>query len=81
MEFIPIVTVGFPGNIAVNEKGTLKECACIIHQIFNGVLRSDVTCGKCMYTSTSYDPFFDVSLDLPKQKRKGGKWRGERINV
>ena len=32
--------------------------------MFGGLLRSDVTCCECGYTSTAHDPFLDISLDL-----------------
>lgn len=32
--------------------------------MFSGVLRSDVTCTICGFTSTTYDPCVDISLDL-----------------
>ncbi|KAJ7966294.1 Ubiquitinyl hydrolase 1 [Quillaja saponaria] len=39
-------------------------CQCIAHSIFSGQLRSDVTCMSCGFTSTTYDPYVDISLDL-----------------
>lgn len=39
----------------------------IVQRVFGGLLRSDVTCGGCGYTSTAFDPFLDLSLDLPPQ--------------
>jgi ubiquitin carboxyl-terminal hydrolase 22/27/51 len=47
---------------------TAASCRCIVHQIFSGRLRSDLTCLRCGYTSTAIDPFFDISLDLPKAR-------------
>lgn len=35
-----------------------------MHRVFSGLLRSDVTCTVCGFTSTTYDPCVDVSLDL-----------------
>ena len=35
-------------------------------QIFGGILRSDVVCGTCGYTSTAHDPFNDISVDIPE---------------
>lgn len=32
--------------------------------VFGGLLRSDVTCCECGFTSTAHDPFLDISLDL-----------------
>ncbi|KAH7688489.1 ubiquitin carboxyl-terminal hydrolase 22/27/51 protein [Dioscorea alata] len=40
-----------------------EEC-CIAHRVFSGILRSDVTCTICGFTSTTYDPCVDISLDL-----------------
>ncbi|MQM17662.1 hypothetical protein Taro_050638 [Colocasia esculenta] len=37
---------------------------CIAHRIFSGILRSDVVCTVCGFTSTTYDPCVDISLDL-----------------
>ncbi|KAK1300104.1 Ubiquitin carboxyl-terminal hydrolase 22 [Acorus calamus] len=41
-----------------------KGDCCIAHRVFSGILRSDVTCTVCGYTSTTYDPCVDISLDL-----------------
>lgn len=40
------------------------DCQCIAHRAFSGLLRSDVTCTTCGFTSTTYDPCVDISLDL-----------------
>ncbi|KAI3812661.1 hypothetical protein L1987_17373 [Smallanthus sonchifolius] len=40
------------------------ECHCVVHRAFSGLLRSDVTCTTCGYTSTTYDPCVDISLDF-----------------
>ncbi|KAJ6837277.1 ubiquitin carboxyl-terminal hydrolase 22-like isoform X2 [Iris pallida] len=45
-------------------KGIGGDCHCIAHRVFSGVLRSDVTCTICGFTSTTYDPCVDISLDL-----------------
>ncbi|KAL9167857.1 hypothetical protein ABFS82_05G125200 [Erythranthe guttata] len=41
-----------------------EDCQCIAHRVFSGLLRSDVTCTSCGFTSSTYDPFLDISLDL-----------------
>nr|POE98292.1 ubiquitin carboxyl-terminal hydrolase 22 [Quercus suber] len=41
-----------------------KDCDCIIHQTFSGILRSTVTCSACSNTTTALDPFMDLSLDI-----------------
>ncbi|KAF8389254.1 hypothetical protein HHK36_025947 [Tetracentron sinense] len=40
------------------------DCHCIAHKVFSGLLRSDVTCITCGFTSTTCDPCVDLSLDL-----------------
>ncbi|RVE55648.1 hypothetical protein OJAV_G00234070 [Oryzias javanicus] len=46
-------------------KRTSNHCTCIIDRIFTGGLQSDVTCQVCHGVSTTIDPFWDISLDLP----------------
>ncbi|EGP83308.1 uncharacterized protein MYCGRDRAFT_50123 [Zymoseptoria tritici IPO323] len=41
-----------------------KDCECVIHQTFGGLLRSTVTCATCNNVTTSLDPFMDLSLDV-----------------
>ncbi|XP_038971899.1 ubiquitin C-terminal hydrolase 22-like [Phoenix dactylifera] len=41
---------------------------CIAHKVFSGVLRSDVICTICGFTSTTYDPCLDFSLDLDSSR-------------
>ena len=41
-----------------------------IKDIFCGQLRSYVTCKKCKYRSSAYDPFWDLSVPIKKGKRK-----------
>ncbi|KAL8136077.1 hypothetical protein AgCh_010613 [Apium graveolens] len=45
-----------------NSQGS-GDC-CIAHKVFSGILRSDVMCTACGFTSTTYDPCVDISLDL-----------------
>lgn len=42
-----------------------SSCSCIVDTIFTGKLRSDVVCQVCQGVSTTIDPFWDISLDLP----------------
>lgn len=46
-----------------------SDC-CIAHRVFSGILRSDVMCMACGFTSTTYDPCVDISLDL--EPNQGG---------
>ncbi|QQP50263.1 Ubiquitinyl hydrolase 1, partial [Caligus rogercresseyi] len=41
------------------------NCDCIVDTIFTGKLQSDVVCQNCKGVSTTIDPFWDISLDLP----------------
>ena len=41
-----------------------------IKDIFCGQLRSYVTCRTCKHRSSAYDPFWDLSLPLPRRKSK-----------
>ncbi|KAJ0233968.1 Ubiquitin C-terminal hydrolase 22 [Hirschfeldia incana] len=56
-----------------------EECQCITHRAFSGLLRSDVTCTTCGTTSTTYDPFIDISLTLDSStdRRKSRNSGGE----
>lgn len=42
----------------------IGDCLCIAHKVFTGILKSDVTCTKCGFTSSTYDPCIDISLDF-----------------
>ncbi|GLT76087.1 hypothetical protein SLA2020_477680 [Shorea laevis] len=41
------------------------DCQCIAHRAFSGLLRSDVMCITCGFTSTTDEPCFDISLNMP----------------
>lgn len=45
----------------------VRDCECIAHRVFSGLLQSDVTCTTCGSISTTYDPCVDISLDLDMQ--------------
>ncbi|KAK6151696.1 hypothetical protein DH2020_014331 [Rehmannia glutinosa] len=47
----------------VGQESCSGDC-CIAHRVFSGILRSDVMCTSCGFTSTTYDPCVDISLDL-----------------
>nr|VDC84959.1 unnamed protein product [Brassica rapa] len=58
-------------------KADHEECQCITHRAFSGLLRSDVTCTTCGSTSTTYDPFIDISLTLESAKGTKSRNSGE----
>ncbi|XP_045658252.1 LOW QUALITY PROTEIN: ubiquitin carboxyl-terminal hydrolase 27-like [Ursus americanus] len=53
------------GDDAGKAANNPNHCNCIIDQIFTGGLQSDVTCQACHGVSTTIDPCWDISLDLP----------------
>jgi len=55
------------------ERKTGTQCDCIVDTIFTGKLQSDVVCQACRNVSTTIDPFWDISLDLPANNGFGGK--------
>ena len=46
------------------KKKDAKDCDCIVHQTFGGLLRSTVTCTKCKNITSTTDAFMDLSLDI-----------------
>ncbi|CAH6782602.1 ubiquitin carboxyl-terminal hydrolase 51 [Phodopus roborovskii] len=50
---------------SIEQEGNPNCCNCIIDQIFTGGLQSDLTCQVCHGVSTTIDPCWDISLDLP----------------
>ncbi|KAI3474324.1 hypothetical protein Pfo_029125 [Paulownia fortunei] len=48
----------------VKVRPNFRGDCCIAHRVFSGILRSDVMCTSCGFTSTTYDPCVDISLDL-----------------
>ncbi|CAI9100867.1 OLC1v1038052C1 [Oldenlandia corymbosa var. corymbosa] len=53
---------------------------CIAHKVFSGILRSDVMCTACGFTSTTYDPFIDISLDLEQNSEGSAKLASGKSN-
>lgn len=52
-------------NSSSKENFAAKDnCDCIVHQTFSGLLKSTVTCPSCKTTTTTLDPFMDLSLDI-----------------
>ncbi|OAJ40007.1 hypothetical protein BDEG_23788 [Batrachochytrium dendrobatidis JEL423] len=48
------------------------QCQCVIHQVFGGLLQSDVTCQKCGNVTTVWDPILDISLDIKSNTKLSG---------
>nr|XP_010927357.1 ubiquitin C-terminal hydrolase 22 [Elaeis guineensis]XP_019708103.1 ubiquitin C-terminal hydrolase 22 [Elaeis guineensis] len=66
-EFFISMLDGIHGNLEHDQHKPQSQGygdCCIAHKVFSGVLRSDVICTICGFTSTTYDPCLDISLDL-----------------
>ena len=48
------------------KKAGLLAQTTLLHQIFGGFFRSQVSCTECSYESNTFDPFLDLSLELRK---------------
>eukprot|EP01137_Pigoraptor_chileana_P037571 Opistho-2@34864 len=57
-----------------DDKGTYHS---IISDVFEGVLRSEVTCFNCGKTSIKDDAFLDLSVPIPSRKRKSSQSGGD----
>ena len=44
---------------------SISTCPCPMHKAFAGMLRSDVRCAQCGFTSTTLDETVGISLDVP----------------
>uniref|UniRef100_A0A8B9E6C3 Ubiquitin carboxyl-terminal hydrolase n=1 Tax=Anser cygnoides TaxID=8845 RepID=A0A8B9E6C3_ANSCY len=42
-----------------------------VSDLFVGQLKSSLTCSECGYCSTAFDPFWDLSLPIPKVRGRG----------
>ncbi|CAI0388846.1 unnamed protein product [Linum tenue] len=72
-EFFISMLDGIHENVE-RDRGKRHGDCCIAHRVFSGILRSDVMCMACGFTSTTYDPCVDISLDLePHQVTAHGK--------
>ena len=47
-----------------------SPCTCVVHQVFGGVLQSEVTCSTCHNSSQTFDPILDISLEIKNVSRK-----------
>jgi ubiquitin C-terminal hydrolase len=61
------------GGDGDGEVGGIADAVTPIQKIFEGEMKSTITCQDCGHESASFDPFTTLSLELPKvQKNKMG---------
>lgn len=70
------------GNTLATED---RNCDCIIHKTFYGMLQSTVTCDECKNKTNAVDPFMDLSLDLrtvvqAKKRKLNGVTNGAAVD-
>lgn len=51
-------------NTEEEEKKDAKDCECVVHQTFAGMMRSTVTCSTCKTVNSTSEAFMDLSLDI-----------------
>ncbi|GIZ38394.1 hypothetical protein CKM354_000181200 [Cercospora kikuchii] len=51
-------------NTEDEEKKDAKDCECVVHQTFGGMMRSTVTCSTCKTANSTSEAFMDLSLDV-----------------
>ncbi|GAA0170433.1 cysteine protease [Lithospermum erythrorhizon] len=75
-EFFISILDGVHEKLQMNKgkpQSLVSSDCCIAHKVFSGILRSDVMCTACGFTSTTYDPCVDISLDLEPNKGASAK--------
>lgn len=58
---------------STGDKSCLNGNASVVTSIFGGVLQNEVNCLICGTESQKFDPFLDLSLDIPSQFRQKRK--------
>ncbi|CAL9754683.1 unnamed protein product [Musa acuminata subsp. burmannicoides] len=53
-----------PSGVPSESPGAYEKS--LVHKIFGGHLRSQVKCTQCSYSSSKFDPFVDLSLEIAK---------------
>jgi len=51
-------------------RGYLKLNDSVVTDIFGGQLQSCIECQECKYVSRTYDPFLDISVEIPRSDSK-----------
>ena len=61
-----VITASCHAESSNHSRQEVDDIESTMDQIFGGILRSDVVCATCGYTSTAHDPFKDISVDIPE---------------
>lgn len=56
--------LGGPLPERISQEPPEEDIEQTMDRFFGGILRSDVVCASCGYTSTAHDPFKDISVDI-----------------
>lgn len=54
-------------SVAPSVSSSQQQLRDVITSLFQGELVSELKCLRCGYTSHSYEPFMDLSLEFPDQ--------------
>lgn len=60
-------------DVRMSEKGCVNGNASVVTSVFGGLLQNEVNCLVCGTESRKFDPFLDLSLDIPSQFRQKRK--------
>ncbi|KAI3965946.1 hypothetical protein MKX01_010903 [Papaver californicum] len=55
------------------DETSLNSCPILVEMIFGGQLSSTVSCVECGHSSNVYEPFLDLSLEVPTKKPSSRK--------
>ncbi|KAI1235044.1 Ubiquitin carboxyl-terminal hydrolase 3, partial [Lamprotornis superbus] len=56
-------------NLSASNKCCINGASTVVTAIFGGILQNEVNCLICGTESRKFDPFLDLSLDIPSQFR------------
>ncbi|CAN9499333.1 unnamed protein product [Ophioblennius macclurei] len=66
----PVSTQDEIRNSTSESKCSINGTASVVTSIFGGILQNEVNCLICGTESRKFDPFLDLSLDIPSQFRQ-----------
>ncbi|KAI9788374.1 MAG: hypothetical protein M1833_003014 [Piccolia ochrophora] len=69
-EYFQFLVDRLHSEIGGDEAIDSEHCKCILHRVYYGKLRSDVTCSNCKNVTSTEDPILDLSLDIKRQAKR-----------